>query len=404
VGVVKRFINLSWPNPQVTMTQQFCKRRVTYGFVGISLMAITIVLIMLAARDRMSVIQIPYRKFYQSVGEQQKCIDTSNRTLLVITGQIRTMTHVWESILMNIVQPNEPCDVILSVDGNRESIPDVVLDGLGPHIVAILTTESEKPVGNMEFWLVARVIQKVYSDRYRFFIKTRTDLYHRIPIRLKTLFAESNDFIHFLHEFHKVLMKKTGQTTISVGETLYAWLITGGMAEFITPMLVSTPNAPWSRLHQHDWSRDLRRSLLECSTSRTTTMESQTADNDALIVYCVRFIFQKYRVLYNIGSPWLQFGQSHHLMSLSTRTLEEFGTHTWADAGFNDSDSVHINQWKHVPESHIRLTYLKMGFNVIDLINHPDFHQSFTPILAFQQAKFANYLTFFIVRNSSLEH
>jgi hypothetical protein len=85
------------------------------------------------------------------------------------------------------------------------------------------------------------------------------------------------------------------------------------------------------------------------------------------------------------------------------KIAEEFGTHTWADVGFDDTSIMSKNQWKQVTESQLRLTFYKGGYNLIDLFNHYDYIQTFRANLTLVQAKLNKQLMFFIVRARTVQ-
>ncbi len=165
----------------------------------------------------------------------------ATRTLLIINGQVRDFIHVWKWTYASLVLPNEPCDVILFIHGNKTDIPKVVLQGFGNHITAILTTDTETPVGHTDFWITARAIRKIQSERYGYIIKTRLDLFHRLPISMKTIYAEDVNFMHHLRNFHRNLIRKTGRTNFTVAESLHPSIMTSGLVELIPIMVMITP-------------------------------------------------------------------------------------------------------------------------------------------------------------------
>ena len=325
-----------------------------------------------------------------------------NRTLVIVNGQVRTIGHVWEALLLNVVQPNEPCDIIFSIDGKRDDIPNSVLAGLGSRIIAILTTENEKSEGLTEFWLMKRTIRKIHVDRYHFILKTRTDLYHGIPIRLRTIFGENDDFLPSFHSFHQTLMTKTTRTNYSAEEVLYSWFMTAGMIEFIPTMLMKKPYSPWAKLHQHEWNQNLRSTLKNCTINENMTTITDNVKNEEKILHCFKLAFVKHKIVYNIGSTWIQFGHSKHMAPTAIQIAEEFGTHTWAAFGFSDSDTLGHGQWKHVTETQMRLTFLNHSYNLIDLVNGADYRQTFHKQFTFEQAKLNKQFLFFIVRKETI--
>jgi len=330
---------------------------------------------------------------------QKRNNDFVKRTLLVISGELRSFLHLWNWTYASLVEPNEPCDVILSIHGKKADKPDVILKDFRHHIVAILTTESEIPVGRIEFWLILRALKIIEPIRYTYVIKTRFDLFHRVPIALKTVYGEDDNFIHTFRMFHKALLETTARTNFGVAETLFAWIMTAGLVELIPTMIMRTPVTVYAKLAPNDWNKNIRAALHNFSKLYKPVMDEGNAENDKKILRILHLTLQRYKIVYNIGSTWVQFGRAEHMIPASIKIAKEYGQHTWADVGFNDSDILNNNQWRHVTESQMRLTFLKGGYNLIDIIHQPDIEQSFRMNQTFKQAKDNKSLLFFIVRN-----
>ena len=323
----------------------------------------------------------------------------ANRTLLIINGQLRDFIQVWNWTYTRLVVPNEPCDVILSIHGTRAEIPEVILKGFGNHITAILTTETETPTGHTDFWMTARAVRKIQPERYTYIIKTRPDLFHRLPISMRTIYADDDNFMDTFRHFHGTLVQMTGRNNFTVADTLFAWIMTSGLVELIPTMIMRTPTTVWCKLPPNDWNKNVRAALIEyCNASHLITLDNDL-QKDREIVRILKTVLAKYKVVYNFGGNWIQYGPTEHMVPLSIKTADEFGQHTWADVGFNDSDTYSNNQFKHVGESQMRLTHLKGGYNLIDIIIEADLAQSFAPVKTFKQAVAENYGLFFITRS-----
>jgi hypothetical protein len=79
------------------------------------------------------------------------------------------------------------------------------------------------------------------------------------------------------------------------------------------------------------------------------------------------------------------------MSKISRQVVDKFGQYTWREFGFDDSNGkvvvgfephgkttfVMRDQWKHVAESQLRLSYKKNKVNLIDLINKKDYEKSF---------------------------
>lgn len=323
----------------------------------------------------------------------------ANRTLLIINGQLRDFIQIWNWTYTQLVLPNEPCDVILSIHGTKAEIPEVILKGFGNHITAILTTETETPVGHTDFWMTARAVRKIQPERYTYLIKTRPDLFHRLPLSMRTIYADDENFMDDFRRFHRSLVQMTGRNNFTVADTLFAWIMTSGLVELIPTMIMKTPTTVWCKLAPNDWNNNIRIALIEsCNASKLIKLDDNPT-NDREIVRILKMVLTKYKVVYNFGGNWIQYGPAEYMVPLSIKTADEFGQHTWADVGFNDSDTYSLNQFKHVGESQMRLTHLKGGYNLIDIIVEADIVQSFVPVKTFRQALAENYGFFFIARS-----
>ena len=324
---------------------------------------------------------------------------TDDRTLLIINGEVRDFAQVWNWTYTRLVLPNEPCDVILSIHGTRADIPEVALKGFGAHVTAILTTETETPTGHTDFWMTARAVRKIQPERYKYLIKTRPDLFHRLPLSMKTIYGDNPDFMHYFRRFHRNLIHITRRTNFTVVQTLYAWIMTAGLVELIPTMVMRTPTTVWGKLLPDDWNKNVRLALIEsCNASGLITLD-EDAEKDKEIVRILKMVLAKCKVVYNFGGNWIQFGLTENMAPLSIRTADEFGQHTWADVGYNDSDLYNHNQFRHVGESQMRLTHLKGGYNLVDIIVEADLIQSFVVNKTFRQAVADNYGLFFIARS-----
>jgi hypothetical protein len=125
-------------------------------------------------------------------------------------------------------------------------------------------------------------------------------------------------------------------------------------------------------------------------------MFDDNAEKEKKIVYIFKITLAKFKVVYNFGGNWLQYGSIEHMVPLSVKTQDKLGQHTSADIGYNDSDTWNEKQWSHVGESQMRVTHLKAGYNLIDIIHEPDLAMSFAPLQTFRQALLDKNTLFFI--------
>jgi hypothetical protein len=175
---------------------------------------------------------------------------------------------------------------------------------------------------------------------------------------MKTIYAEDVNFMHQLRNFHRNLIQKTGRTNFTVAETLYAWIMTSGLVELIPTMIMSTPTTVWGKLEPNYWNENVRIALQEYCNIAGLLMFDDGAKKDKEILHIFKTILARFKIVYNFGGNWLQYGPTEHMVPLSIKTQEEFGQHTWADVGYDDSDTWDNNQWRHVGESQMRLTHI----------------------------------------------
>lgn len=71
------------------------------------------------------------------------------RTLIIIQGQYRTLDLTVDSIVTNIVLPNRPCDVALSLDARDGDVSALVKAKLAPFLVASYLSEPGDARGQL---------------------------------------------------------------------------------------------------------------------------------------------------------------------------------------------------------------------------------------------------------------
>jgi hypothetical protein len=115
-------------------------------------------------------------------------------------------------------------------------------------------------------------------------------------------------------------------------------------------------------------------------------MFDDNAGKERKIVHIFKITLAKFKVVYNFGGNCLQYGPTEHMVPLSIKTQDKLGQHTSVDIEYNDSDTWNEKQWRHVGESQMKLTHLKAGYNLIDIIHEPDLAMSFAHLQRFRQA------------------
>ena len=315
------------------------------------------------------------------------------RVLVVVFGAYRSFDRTCESIARHVIAPNAPhVRVILSVDEEKPLLlSEQTGDCLAPfaHSLSILAERiqpSPKTSAPAEFRLIERALTftRALNESFDFMVKVRTDLQANVAIppmaqiygegRLVSSLSRSKRrerFDQFERAVRALYLAKAKRSP-SAADTARAFILTAGIPEFLEPMLFHPSPSPWS-MGDHEFLRKNVEDALRKieSTERTS------------FVRILRKIHQSHQIAYLIGSTWLNFGRYKDIERLSLDLLTLFGSLTWREHGFDDSEGNRVHgyvmrqQWRSVTESQLRLAHKKLNIELIDLINIHDYEKSF---------------------------
>jgi len=323
----------------------------------------------------------------------------SGKTLVVIYGLIRTFDWTVDSIVRNIILPNQPCDVVLSIDQPIDELGPIASEVLKPYLTmtfarddldfnnfekgltAINThlknfyasnningTQQQPAPYPKEFYQMERVLRWAERTKrqYDYVIKIRTDNYAKWPIQVSSLYGDHPDFAQLFEKHGQGVQRELNLTEpLNMQSRLWAWFITGGIAKFARGMLVGRPSSAYSRLGPLQWNQGLK--------NRIDVMNDPPPSSSSVSLQStVRQLSEEFRLVYLIGSTWIHFGKYEHIRNFSINSAKWWGSLLWEDFGFEASA-----QWRYVTESHMRLTHLKNQFSLVDLRNLPDYRISF---------------------------
>ena len=315
------------------------------------------------------------------------------RVLVVVFGAYRSFDRTCESIARHLIAPNAPhVRVILSVDEEKPLLlSEQTGDCLAPYahslvILAERVRASAKTSAPAEFRLIERALTytRALNETFDFMIKVRTDLQANVPIppmaqiygEVRVVSSLSRNkrrerFDQFERAVRALYTSRLKRNPTAV-ETARAFIITAGIPEFLEPMLFNPSPSPWS-MGDHEFLRkNVEDALRKVDATERTSF-----------VRIIRKIHQSHQIAYLIGSTWLNFGRYRDIEKLSLNLLTLFGTLTWNEHGFDDSEGKRVNgyimreQWRSVTESQLRLAHKKLNIDLMDLINVHDYEKSF---------------------------
>mmetsp|Transcript_34181 Transcript_34181/g.32589 ORF Transcript_34181/g.32589 Transcript_34181/m.32589 type:complete len:369 (+) Transcript_34181:139-1245(+) len=297
------------------------------------------------------------------------CLVEADRTLIVIYGQYRSFDITCPYLMKNIVQPNLPnARIIISLDEvHPVKFSPVAGLCLYPFLSNITVLGKRKDDDNksrvpIEFLLMINALDYLasHNETYDYAIKVRTDNMILSPIRkVSALYGNFNrsQVNQHLNKFKKTLSFHYGRKPTN-RESIYAWIITGGMSFFI-PSMVFPPQTgppcycnPWCFKNSTIWNKNILMYIEGNSTLDQLNFESS-----------IRDVMSKFKVIYLIGSTWVHFGPFELIREASYDIVRSYGTLRWNQFGYNDT----LLRWEKVTESHMRLTHLANNWNLIDL-------------------------------------
>ena len=191
-------------------------------------------------------------------------IDARPRTLLIVQGAWRSFDRVVDGVLANLVAPNEPCDVVLSLDWLRaEDDTRAVLAKLRPHVVAVLypsdARDSPRFERAKEFAQVQRALDHVDVSAYAYVMKTRTDLAVMVPFDFATAAGRSARFPRAFARFVAAL-RAIAVPPVRPCEALSVWVYSFGVDVYVEEARnVTTRVLPYSPVTNADITPGLQR-------------------------------------------------------------------------------------------------------------------------------------------------
>ena len=323
---------------------------------------------------------------------------SDGRTLLIVQGSWRSLDRTVESIVKNLVLPNAPCDVVLSLDAPGPEATFPVLSTLQPFLLAVVYPQvSDATDQGMEFSQTLRALRVVNTSAYSFVMKSRTDLMvvqrfaFKVGVGIGAEFAAS--FAAFLDA---VRIKYPHATPCGV---LEAWVRSNGMvhyADFAHPLDTgaSTRPMPWSPVSSYDMTPSLAKAVQSACTS-SWGGDASSASRDRgwrflesrpeALSKAVLEIASRSRIFYGQGSTWISWGERSEFIALHSVMKNAHRSLDWAQLphpgeewalrqGFCNGNCAEMNR---ATEATFRMAHIVRGLSFAELFAPADFAVSF---------------------------
>ena len=330
------------------------------------------------------------------------------KTLIVIFGQIRTLEHCLRNMLDNIIIPNKPCHVILAIDGSFHEIPSSILQDLKYYLVDVYTTQNkmiERDNQCIEFALVKHALDRIQDiESYKYILKIRTDLYIRFQIDIKMIYGTCST-----KQFENQLTQIVKNWKDTPSKAIKDWFLTGGFYFFTTKQLdpENPPRSPWSIQNIFEWNASLFKMI-------DVIFERMSAQNITIqfLKKIIQELCQNEKIVYLIGSTWIHFGLSEHIIDITNKLYLNHTKMKWT--GKNDNDELQWtdhkgeirkktqDEWKLITDDQIRLVHHLNNYHLMDLVNNNDYIESFDAQNKHNVNKKNRNLFAWIVRQQSL--
>lgn len=331
-----------------------------------------------------------------------------NKTLVVIYGQYRTFDYTCPSIFEHIVRQNMPCTVVMVIDESKErEFTPFAQHCMQPyrHLVTII---QEKFLYNpgLEFDLMQRALDHVASKNLTFdyIIKVRTDNYVKADFPVSEIYGTHANFFYRFLRFEYHLTQEYGarlQRKPSYHETLWAWIFTGGVAQFIRPMIFEPSDSPWSFINSTTWNQDVKDYIFSMPDWKRTNSYWSYFE---VVVQAVQDVHARFTIAYLVGNTWIHFGKADVMTKISAGVKNHFGQLLWNVSSSQPDDnqlpkgykwpvtswpsermrirydptaSQGSHQWKEFTESQLRLEHWQQSVNLVDIVNLHDYYKSF---------------------------
>jgi hypothetical protein len=234
------------------------------------------------------------------------------RTLIIIQGQYRTLDLTIDSIVDNIVLPNQPCDVALSLDARETDVSATVIRKLQPFLVRSFFSDPDDARGQLamiEFQQTLKPLTRIDLSKYGFVLRSRSDVYVARPFPMMLAFGFGDDFATAWRGFCSHM------NTTSPAAVLQAWFMTSGMPFYLNVTVRRTPPAMvWSPCNAYEFNEPLLQAIRH-QGSKLASVEDVVAVQEV-----VQSIARDMRVMFTNGGLYVHFGAASDMLEGKTQT------------------------------------------------------------------------------------
>lgn len=303
-------------------------------------------------------------------------------TLLIIQGAYRTFDIVVDSVITNLIETNSPCEVLVSLDRPPPN-NSLALIKLAPYLFnpgVIYPNFSETHLGTkIEFSQVIRALEvaRPHLLRFRYVMKTRTDVMIKQPCRFSMAVAAAPVFHSHFRKFVAFFQQ---YPFITPTDVLSMWFMTGGNLFYARAMFNPTHLMPWSPVGPHMLVQDLLNGVRNVSNALwhgNTKQGWKILSNTQLMMQVVAALAVKHNVMFMTGSTWVLFGGRDDFCLVFEDMHNHYHNLTWATyyQRFWFGDAWPVSH--PVTESIFRISHLRNNKSLVDLFNKQDYIFSF---------------------------
>jgi hypothetical protein len=319
------------------------------------------------------------------------------RTLLIVQGAWRTLDRVVDSIIQNLVEANEPCDVILSLDSYRSEDTEAPIARLGARLVGVIYPSPDDygySGSGSEFSQVRRALRAVDTSRYEFVMKTRTDLFIARPYAFSTAAAQTPAFPGAFRAY--LARARAADARLTPCGAVSQWLWSAGMDYYRPHARAALGESPpwmvWSPVSNADISaRLLAATESACAAAWAGGDDAagwRFLEDARKAQALVAALARAQRLLYMQGGTWMSWGFRQDFLAVHAAMHDAYasGAYSWLSVpaplqALSRPDWV-VATTSETPvgmvcESIFRLAHPLMGTSLVELRADSDFHPSF---------------------------
>lgn len=275
------------------------------------------------------------------------------RTLLIIQGSWRSFSRTVDLTIENLILPNMPCDVVLSLGSQTpigEAETNDTLSKLSPFLIDVLHPEDDrrKPLpgpatGTAAYAQVIRALDVVNLTRYEFIMRVRTDLAMLHPFSFATVIGRSAEFPVALSSFISAV--RAAQRSAQPCDVVAQWLFSLGSFYYLPDAIQALANKRamiWAPVTTLELSPHLLPAIKAACAANWggddlagwRFLESENSENTRSMI---AGIVKSQHLMWVQGGDWMSFGAREDFFNVYNYFYNEY---VYCD--FDHSHSQHL--------------------------------------------------------------